>query len=150
MNLKAYDCWASHPQTTSQCYITHICPWFCTTPEDHAAKVPVWCRSSAAITKPKLCSRASRYVLVGDKVCVSAVMIQGGLGLWVFFLSSQPIRALRETHLPLQEAGRSLLLLVGSSFEAVEMAVNFVCSFATLCCLALWSFTRPSGGKSGK
>lgn len=85
MNLKAYDCWASHPQTTSQCYITHICPWFCTTPEDHAAKVPVWCRSSAAITKPKLCSRASRYVLVGDKVCVSAVMIQGGLGLWFFF-----------------------------------------------------------------
>ncbi|KAK2523212.1 cystatin-F isoform X2 [Columba livia] len=38
----------------------------------------------------------------------------------------------------------SLISLVGSSSEVLEMAVNFTCSFATLCCCALWGFARTS------
>ncbi|XP_064262015.1 uncharacterized protein LOC135291688 [Passer domesticus] len=62
--------------------------------------------------------------------------------LW---LGLEPVRAVTEAVLR-QEAGQLLLWLSGSSSGVVEMAANFACSFTALCCLALWSFTRTSGG----
>lgn len=67
-----------------------------------------------------------------------------------FFLPHQPIRALTEALLLWQEAGQLLLWLSGSPSDVVEMALNFACSFTAFCCLALWNFTRTSGGKNGK
>jgi len=75
-------------------------------------------------------------------------MIQGGLGCIFSFLLAN--KSTQRGTFPLQEGGRSLLSLAGFSSEGVEMAVNFPCSFAALCCLALWGFTRTSDGKSGK
>lgn len=148
MNLKAHDCYSPHPHTTFRCYTTHASAQ----PLSDAGLVLLSPSQSFAVGLQGIWSSAEK------KVCIRAAMILGGSGCcgFFFFLPSQPIRAPKEAHLPPAGSRAATCLthhsspLVGSSYEVLEMALNFTCSFTTLCCCALWGFTRTSDGKSGK
>lgn len=153
MKLKAYDRYSYYPTTRPRAQngiTSHISAHISAQPfEDHKAKVPIW--GGTCSHQGRAFGRTVRHAVISRRQAVSELWSFRVIFFFLKSLGSLPAnKKLSQRHLPLQEAGRSLLTLAGSSSDAVEMAANFTRSFTTLCCLALWGFTCTCDGKSGK